>query len=483
MLKRIAHSTAFILMTISLFGQTENPIKLHSGESLPAGDYDDDLLTPEFHRKKREELRKLMPDNSIAIFFSNPIRNRSNDVNYEYHQDPNFYYLTGCMEPDAALVVFKGQNAYGEIITNEILFVQPRDSSDEKWLGRRMGPEGAKTKLGVETVFANTAFPDFDFHLQKFDKIFCVQFPEDVRDDKADRGDLASMLKYFKRDTDSLGKKLNKQNISSYMAELRQAKTPEEIYMIRKAIDITCVGINELMRTVKPGMKEYQGEAIVEYCFHSHGAEHSGYPSILGSGENGCILHYDSNRKTVKSDELMVCDVGAEYHGYTADVSRTIPIDGKFSPEEKTIYNLVLEAQTKAIAECKPGKKFWDPHNVANHIITTGLIQLGIIKKAGDVKLYFPHGTSHYLGLDVHDAGLYGELAEGQIITVEPGIYIPAGSPCDKKWWNIGIRIEDDILITKYGYENLSDCVPRHPDEIERLMAEPGKFDQFYQNK
>jgi len=463
------------------FAQNEKPVKLDLGGT--ATDYDNDLLTPEFHRKRREELRKLLPNNSVAVFFSSPVRNRSNDVNYEYHQDPDFYYLTGLTEPDAALVIFKSQNAYGEIITNEIIFVQPRDTSDEKWTGKRLGARGAKEKLGIETAFDNTSFADFEMHYEKFDKVYAASIPEDVRDDKLDRGDLASMVRYFKRDVDSLGKKLNKFQLEIYMAELRQTKTNEEIYLLRSAVGITCEGINQLMKTLRPGMKEYQGEAIVEYIFHNHGAEHSGYPSILGSGENGCVLHYETNRKTVKSNEMIVCDVGAEYHGYTADVTRTLPVDGKFSPEEKAIYNLVLDAQTQAIALCKPGAKFSDPHNKANEIIAKGLMQMGIIAKPGDVKLYFPHGTSHYLGLDVHDAGLYGDLAAGQVITVEPGIYIPEGSRCDKKWWNIGVRIEDDILITTTGYENLSECVPRNADEIERIMAEKGKLEEFYDNK
>lgn len=473
--------TAFTGLSTISNAQGDKPIILDLGGTT--GDYDNDLLTPEFHKKRREELRKLMPNNSIAVFFSSPVRNRSNDVNYEYHQDPDFYYLTGITEPDAALVIFKNQNAYGEIITNEIIFVQPRDTSDEKWTGKRLGSKGAREKMGIETAFDNTAFADFEMHYEKFDKVYAGSLFEDVKDDARDRGDLASMIRYFKRDVDSLGKKLNKFQLGIYMAELREKKTNEEVYLMRTAVEITCDGINTLMRTLKPGMKEYQGEAIVEFVFHNHGAEHSGYPSILGSGENGCVLHYETNRKTVKSNEMIVCDVGAEYHGYTADVTRTLPVDGKFSVEEKAIYNLVLDAQTQAIALCKPGAKFSDPHNKANEIITKGLIALGIITKPGDVKLYFPHGTSHYLGLDVHDAGLYGDLAAGQVITVEPGIYIPEGSRCDKKWWNIGVRIEDDILITTTGHENLSECIPRNADEIEKIMAEKGTLEEFYPNK
>ena len=470
-----------VVFAVRLSAQHEHGNKINLPITAVAkSDYDNDLLSTNFHKNRREQLRKLMPDNSVAVFFSNPVRNRSNDIDYEFHQDPNFYYLTGLREPEAVLLIFKSQNSYGEIITNEIIFVQPRDSTDEKWTGKRLGALGAKEKLNIETAFDNTEFAGFEFNFHKFDKILLTGIPEDVRDDKSDRGDLFSMIKYFKRDTDSINRKISKAMLMSYMAQLREVKTNEELELMRKATSITCDGINELIKTLNPGMKEYQCEAVVEYFFHSEGAEDFGYPSILGSGENGCILHYETNRKTIKGNELIVCDVGAEYHGYTADVTRTLPVDGKYSEEELAIYNLVLDAQTQGINQCKPGNKFWEPHNKANAIIAAGLMKLGIINKPADVKLYFPHGTSHYLGLDVHDVGSYAELKEGNIITVEPGIYIPEGSPCDKKWWNIGVRIEDDILITKTGYENLSGCIPRTAFEIENLMAEKGNFELFY---
>ena len=219
-------------------------------------------------------------------------------------------------------------------------------------------------------------------------------------------------------------------------------------------------------------MTEYQTEAIVEYVFKHHGAEYPGFPSIQGSGENSCILHYTSNRKPLYSNNLLVSDIGAEYHGYTADVTRTLPVDGKFSPEEKAIYNIVLEAQQAGIDACKKGNKFWDPHKAAQAVIAKRLLELGIIKHSYEVNKYFIHGTSHYLGLDVHDAGLYNSLQPGNVITVEPGIYIPAGSDCDPKWWNIGVRIEDDILITEDQPEVLSSKAPRKVEEIENLMQQ-----------
>jgi Xaa-Pro aminopeptidase len=307
--------------------------------------------------------------------------------------------------------------------------------------------------------------------------VLSLPLPTDVKDDKTDRGDLYNMVQAFSGDIDSLGNKYNKLNLPMYMAQLREIKLPEEIALMKKAIEITCKGQTELMRALKQGMKEFQAEAIMEYVFHAHGAEHEGFPCIMGGGENSCILHYQSNRKKLNNKDLLVSDVGAEYHGYTADVTRTIPVDGKFSTEEAAIYQIVFDAQTAGISECKVGNKFWAPNDTATSIIGTGLLKLGIIKKRSEVKNYFFHGTSHYLGLDVHDVGLYGPLKDGMVITVEPGIYIPEGSPCDPKWWNIGIRIEDDILIATQGPINLSACVPRTMAEIERLMAQGSPFE------
>lgn len=228
----------------------------------------------------------------------------------------------------------------------------------------------------------------------------------------------------------------------------------------------------ELMRAMDSTWTEYQVQAAIQYEFMKRGAEACGYPSICGAGENTCILHYVTNRKPMDRNDLIVVDCGAEYHGYTADITRTLPANGKFSPEQKAIYDIVLEAQLAGIAKCKTGNEFRDPHKAAVAVVKKRLKELGIIQKEEDYVLYFFHGTSHYLGLDVHDAGMYGPLQPGNVITVEPGIYIPAGSPCDPKWWNIGVRIEDDVLITSGEPENLSGSVPKTTADVEKMMAE-----------
>jgi len=438
--------------------------------------YENDLLPASFFAKNRQALRDSMPTNSMAILFSNPVRNRSNDVDFEYHQNPNFFYLTGLNEPHAVIIIYKEEQEFGsKLKTNEILFLRERNLRDEVWTGKRLGVEGALLNLGIKTAMTNETFLSFENEYETFDKVLSFKEIEDVKNTQK-KGDLFGLLQSFKVKTEGNSNN-NTRSLHSIMASLRQIKSVEEIILVKKAIDITCDAQIELMKALKPGMKEYQSEAIIEYVFKKNGAEYPGFPSILGGGENSCIIHYNSNRKKLTNKDLLVSDVGAEYHNYTADVTRTLPVKGQFSKEEAIIYNIVLKAQQSAIDSCIVGHKFWNPHKTATRIITDELIALGIIKKPYHVQRYFMHGTSHYLGLDVHDLGLNGRLQSGNIITVEPGIYIPEGSKCDPKWWDIGIRIEDDILITINGPENLSAKAPRTIEAIEALMKEQSQLE------
>ncbi|MDQ3192402.1 MAG: aminopeptidase P family protein [Bacteroidota bacterium] len=437
--------------------------------------YENDLLTNEFHQGRREALKKLMPENSVAVFFSNPIRNRANDVDFEFHQDPDFYYLTGLREPNSMLILFKEKQTIDSVQTDEIIFVQNRNPKLEMWNGRRLGKSGVEKILAFQAIKINNEFADFDFDFSSFNEILHKPFFNDVRDDVKDKGDLFSLIMHFKSKTEN-SLFVNSEKLEFFMAGLREVKLPQEMVLLRKAIDATVRAHIELMKALEPEMTEYQSEAIVEYFFKTMGAENPGFPSILGGGENSCILHYTSNRKTLFDNDLLVIDIGAEYHGYTADVTRTLPVNGKYSEEQKIIYNIVLEAQNAGIKACKAGNKFWQPHNEATRVIQKRLKEIGVIKYPMESSLYFMHGSSHYLGLDVHDPGLYGSLAPGNVITVEPGIYIPEGSPCDPKWWNIGVRIEDDILITNGEPENLSGKAPRTIAEIEKLMQEQSLF-------
>lgn len=436
--------------------------------------YDNDLLTKEFHKGRREALRALMADNSVAVFFAAPVRNKSNDVYYTYHQDPNFYYLTGFTESDAVLVIFKTLQDFSGNVTDELLFVPERNPGVEAWTGRRLGVDGAITHLGFQYPMVNKNFAEYDISFSSFDKVYHMPFNEDIKDQKDNTGDLYSLISHFKAKTGYEKKNKDNSALKEMMASLREKKLPEEMILLRKAINITCNAQLELMKALEPAMTEYQSEAILEYFFKTNGSEKVGFPSIVGGGENSCILHYTANRKRLDNKDLLVSDVGAEYHGYTADVTRTIPVNGKFSKQQKIIYEIVLEAQLAGINACTVGNEFRAPHKAAMAVIQKRLLELEIIKKPEEAQKYFFHGTSHYLGLDVHDAGLYGKLAAGNVITVEPGIYIPAGSECDLQWWNIGVRIEDDILITDTAPEVLSSAVPKLVSEIEAIMKLPG---------
>ena len=457
----------------------------------PAQDIPDDYLSGEFHKGRREALRAQMPENSVAVFFSNPIRNRSNDVDFIYHQDPNLYYLTGYKEPHSVLLVFKESqtNESGQNY-NEIFFVQERNPMAEMWNGKRMGTEGVKGTLGIDNAFNGSEFASYNIDFSKFDKVMFYDFQNDVRDTRSD-ADLFSLIEQFKEksgysaNANSLSAErpvnnLDVRGLDVIMNNLRGIKTAEELDLLRKAVLISAVGQREVMKAMRPGLSETEIQGIHEFVFKKYGSEYEGYPSIVGAGHNGCILHYiDNNKPEINSEEMILMDLGAEYHGYTADVTRTIPVDGKFSPEEKAIYDLVYKAQEEAIQMCKPGTTFSEISAVARQIINKGLVDLGIISDETDRHLYYPHGLSHHIGLDVHDKGNYGAMEENMVITVEPGIYIPEGSDCDEKWWNIAVRIEDDILITKDGFELLSAFAPRTTEEIEKLMKEPSPLDAF----
>jgi len=233
------------------------------------------------------------------------------------------------------------------------------------------------------------------------------------------------------------------------------------------------------MKAVRPGMSELEIQGLHEYVHKKYGAEEVGYGSIVGAGANGCVLHYMENTKTKIGNEMLLMDVGAEYHGYTADVTRTIPANGRFSEEQKIIYNLVYEAQEAAFKKLKDGAKWSDASKAASDVIADGLLKLGIIKDRSESSIYYPHGLSHHIGLDVHDRGTYQTLKKDMVITIEPGIYIPPNSKCDKRWWNIAVRIEDDALITENGYELLSAFAPRKVEEIEKMIAEKSALDDF----
>ncbi len=526
-------SFLFLFLSITILAAQETPT---------------DFLSADFHKERREKVRDLMPANSVAVFFANAERNRANDVDYIYHQDPDFYYLTGYKEPNSVLLIFsETQTSADGKVFNELVYVQEKDPRAEQWNGKRLGVEGVQEKLGFDMAFNGREFEKSNINFKGFNNVLFFDFKNDYRDLKGS-ADLFDLVKTFKIKTNypsdynatkqqiysmitstdvensanvaqTLGRYLNYQedlksdqlltgyvnaadngkrkeiqekvklelksnNLNSILLEeimntLRETKTAEEMVLLKKAIEISSVGQIEVMKAMHPNMSETEIQGIHEYVYKKYGAEYEGYPSIVGGGNNGCILHYIENNKQKVGNDLVLMDLGAEYHGYTADVTRTIPANGKFTKEQKLIYDIVYNAQEAGIKASVIGATFQAPGQAAQEVVTKGLIDLGIISSPSEVKTYFPHGTSHYLGLDVHDKGTYGPFQENTVITVEPGIYIPEGSDCDKKWWGIAVRIEDDILITKNGPINLSGMAPRTTEAIEKTMAMPSVLDNF----
>ncbi len=470
----------FLIGSILSFTGLAQPVPSRQEDDQPK-----DYLTKDFHAGRREALRQGMPANSVAVVFAYPTRNFSNDVDYFYHQNPDLYYFSGYKEPHSMLLVFKDDqtdslgNKY-----NELLFVQKRNAQAEQWTGRRLGTEGAKEKLGFAMAFNGDDFAKFNIDFAKFDKIIYDILPDDMANNQRSKADLFDLVQQFKEKSAmpqdiKQQKKFDTRLYHELTAGLREIKTPEEMALLRKAVEISCQGQNEVMKVVRPDMSELEIQGLHEYVHKKYGAEGVGYGSIIGAGENGCVLHYMENTKTKVGNTMLLMDVGAEYHGYTADVTRTIPANGKFSPEEKLIYQIVYDAQEAAFKTLKDGSKWKDAEDAARNTITDGLLKLGIIKDKSEARKYYPHGLGHHIGLDVHDRGNYGSIKKNMVMTIEPGIYIPEGSNCDKKWWSIAVRIEDDALITETGYELLSRFAPRSIAEIEKMIAQKSALDDF----
>jgi Xaa-Pro aminopeptidase len=455
-----ARSFAKLFLLISLFASPSFP------------------QSPAEWKKHREELMCHLSNKSVAIFKAPEEYIRNGDVEHEYRQSSNFYYLTGLPEKEAMLLLVpRGLYVRDESKSvKEILFVMPRDPRREVWDGIRLGPEGAKKELGFEAAVNNDRFEDFVQNaLRGIDTVYVeverVGMNEPLNKD----------LDFIKRARERL-LDFKVANPSTILNPMREIKSPAEIALLRKAIDITCEAHREVMRSARPGMREYELEAILEYIFKKNGAAREGFPSIVGSGPNSCILHYRAGERVINDGEVVVIDIGAEYQMYTADVTRTIPINGKFSKPQAEIYQIVLDAQEAAIKSLRPGTPADETGKISAKIVAEGLVKLGILKgsveenlRNGTYREFFMHGVSHYIGLDVHDVGRYDLWRPNVLITVEPGIYISeaAGKKngVDSKYWNIGVRIEDCVLITENGYELLSGNAPRTIKEIEALMA------------
>ena len=451
-----------------------------SPESLKYLQYDTDLISPSTYRMRRDSVMKMIGDDAAAVFFSSPERMRNADVEYLYRQNDNFYYLTGFTEQNAILMLspkgIKVEAADSTTKTvHEILFVQERNPQQETWTGRRFGPEGAMNIVGIEYAQTNDGFKKI-FSSALFSKIKFLYAQPITSDINGELKELLMPLQNYIDNAAQWNSKIEVRDPSAMLRTMRIIKDKEEIALLRKATEISVAAHNQAMMSCEPGMFEYEIQAVYEYVFRKMGAEYAGYPCINGAGENSVILHYNSNRKKINSGELVLSDCAAEYHGYSSDVTRTYPANGKFTKEQKEIYQIVFNAQKAAIAAVKPGVEWTQVVAVADSVIDGGLFDLGIIKEKGkrEFRKFYMHGLGHPVGLNVHDVG-QATLVPGMLYTVEPGIYIAEGSEgVDPKYFNIGVRIEDVVLVTESGNEILSAGAPREISEIESLMKKKG---------
>jgi Xaa-Pro aminopeptidase len=429
--------------------------------------------------ERRESLMQALGEGA-AIFPAARQATRNGDVDYEFRQDSTFYYLTGFEEPDAVAVLRP------QAEQRFVLFVLPDDPEQAVWVGERAGVDGA-----IERCGADAAFPieELEEQLPKLlDDAETVWFALGS-DERLER--LLSRLVARRRAGASRGPRpiARVADPTPHVEALRLMKSEEEVAALQQAIDITDRGIEAAMRATRPGIHEYEVQAVLEAEFRRLGSWRNGFPSIVGSGPETCVLHYTSNRRQMASGDLLLLDVGAEWAMYSADVTRTFPVDGKFTAEQRAVYDLVLEAHRRGIEAAHPGAGFYEVHDAALRVIVQGLVDLEVLEGEVDALIeekayrpYFMHGTSHWLGLDVHDAGPYrvGETATilqpGMVFTVEPGLYLsPAYGPVPEPLQHIGVRIEDDVLITPDGHRVLSAAIPSAPEELERIVGRPAE--------
>ncbi|WP_313277859.1 Xaa-Pro aminopeptidase [Kosakonia cowanii] len=429
----------------------------------------------EFLRRRQALLAQMVPG-SAALIFAAPEATRSADSEYPYRQNSDFWYFTGFNEPEAVLVLIKSDDTHN----HSVLFNRVRDKTAEIWFGRRLGQEAAPEKLGVDRALA---FPEIDEHLYQLLNGLDAVYHAQGEYAYADTILFAALDKLRKGSRQNLKAPATLTDWRPIVHEMRLFKSAEEIDVLRRAGEISALAHTRAMQVCRPGMFEYQLEGEIQHEFNRHGARFPSYNTIVGAGENGCILHYTENESEMRAGDLVLIDAGCEYKGYAGDITRTFPVSGKFTPAQREIYDIVLASLERALELFRPGTSIQEVTGEVVRIMVSGLVKLGILQ--GDVdeliaksahRAFFMHGLSHWLGLDVHDVGVYGqdrsrELAHGMVLTVEPGLYIAPDADVPEKYRGIGIRIEDDIVITDNGNENLTASVVKKADEIEALMA------------
>ncbi len=435
------------------------------------------LPIPEYG-ERRQRLAQQLPPHSAVLLPAARLRYRNRDAEYAFRQQSDFLYLSGFNEPDALLLLLTDADSDCE----SILFVQPRDPAQEVWTGYRAGAEGAVEQFGFDRGFTldeqDQQLPDLLGECRQ------IYFPFSGQDGLGSRiQGWCQQLQSRSRCSDSAPQQLA--NIEPLLHQLRLIKSDNEQQLLRRAGAISAQAHRLAMQNCRPGRFEYQLEADIQHYFGHQGCRFAAYGTIVGSGANGCILHYTQNRDAMQGGDLVLIDAGCELDGYAGDITRTFPVNGRFSDDQKALYQWVLDAQLAAIAVVKPGARFDDPHQAALEVLVTGLVELGLLEgvieeliESQAYKPFYMHRTSHWLGLDVHDVGDYRRdddsrvLEPGMVLTIEPGLYIaPDNDQVEARWRGIGIRIEDDLLVTDQGHEVLSAAVPKQVADIEALMS------------
>lgn len=433
------------------------------------------MTQQEFLRRRQALLSKMAPG-SAALIFAAPEVTRSNDSEYPYRQNSDFWYFTGFNEPEAVLILIKSDENHN----HSVLFNRVRDLTAEIWFGRRLGQDAAPDALAVDRALP---WDDIAEQLPQLLNGLDVVYHAQGLYAGADALLFAALEKLRRGSRQNLTAPSTLTDWRPWVHEMRLFKSAEEQAVLREAGRISALAHTRAMKTCRPGQFEYQLEGEIHHEFNRHGARFPSYNTIVGAGVNGCILHYTENESQMRDGELVLIDAGCELKGYAGDITRTFPVNGKFTAPQRAIYDIVLESLNTALRLFRPGTSIREVNAEVVRIMVTGLVKLGVLEgevdaliKAQAHRQFYMHGLSHWLGLDVHDVGVYGNdrdrrLEPGMVITVEPGLYIAPDADVPVAYRGIGIRIEDDIIITVDGNENLTDTVVKDPDEIEALMA------------
>ena len=434
-------------------------------------------MNPSEFKRRRRQLMGMMGAGSVAILPTSKEAVRNRDVHHPFRPDSDFYYLTGFSEPEAVLVLVPGRT-HGEYI----LFCREKDTTKEMWDGYRAGLEGAVADFGADDAFPITDLDDIlPGLLEERERVFFAMGSDPAFDKRV--SDWVSQIR--SRARAGVHGPIEFLALDHFLHDMRLYKSRAETALMRRAARLSAAAHVELMRQCEPGMYEYQLASLFRHHCQMNGADQLAYSSIVGGGNNACVLHYVENSEALQDGDLVLIDAGCELGFYASDITRTFPVNGRFSDPQRALYELVLEAQLAAIDKVRPGNHWNDPHRAAVRVLTKGLLKLGLLRgtlakalKAESYTRFFMHRTGHWLGMDVHDVGDYKvdghwrELERGMVLTIEPGLYIPRGSKgVAKKWQGIGIRIEDDVLVTSKGPDVLSRDVPKTVERIEALMA------------